>query len=110
MIINPEGSTVVLIQEKLSTPEFVKQLEEKYDSFKNNHIIVQLSSLKNNEAENISDFLRISKAHKAKKQSFVLVSGELTYNDVPEELSLVPTLQEARDIIAMEDIERDLDL
>lgn len=110
MIINPEGSTTVIIQEKLNTPEFVKQLEEKYDSFKNNHLIVQLSNFKNDNSTNISDFLRISKNHKTKNLSFVIVSDTLTYKDIPDELSLVPTLQEARDVIAMEDIERDLDL
>jgi hypothetical protein len=32
----------------------------------------------------------------------------LTYDQVPDGLELVPTLQEAKDVIEMEDIERDL--
>ncbi|CAN0606593.1 unnamed protein product, partial [Ectocarpus sp. 12 AP-2014] len=41
-------------------------------------------------------------------QSFVLVSDKVSYDDVPEEINLVPTLQEARDVVEMEEIERDL--
>jgi len=32
----------------------------------------------------------------------------LSYDEVPEEISVVPTLQEAKDLIEMEEIERDL--
>jgi hypothetical protein len=56
------------------------------------------------------EFLEISRAHKKSGKSFVLVTDKLDYDDVPEEMSLAPTIQEARDIIEMEDIERDLDL
>jgi len=39
-----------------------------------------------------------------------LVSSAVALDDIPEEISMAPTLQEARDIIEMEEIERDLDL
>ena len=40
----------------------------------------------------------------------MLVSDQISYDQVPDEISLAPSLQEAHDIIEMEEIERDLDL
>ena len=56
----------------------------------------------------ILEFLDISNTHKAGGQSFVIVTDKLSYDEVPEEISVVPTLQEAKDLIEMEEIERDL--
>ena len=56
----------------------------------------------------INDFLLISKQHKSEKHSFVIVSSIIDIDATPEELTIVPTLQEAFDIIEMEEIERDL--
>ena len=55
-------------------------------------------------------FLEIAKKYKKNGQSFVLVSDKVSYDDVPDEINLVPTIKEARDIIEMEEIERDLGL
>lgn len=46
--------------------------------------------------------------HKNNRQSFVVVIPHADYNQLPEELCVVPTLQEAYDMIEMEEIERDL--
>mgnify|MGYP000088391209 CR=1 FL=1 len=54
------------------------------------------------------EFLDISNTHKGAGRSFVLVTDKLNYDEIPEEISVVPTLQEAKDLIEMEEIERDL--
>ena len=54
--------------------------------------------------------MELSNSHKAKGKSFVLVSDLISYGDIPDEISLVPTVQEAKDLIEMEEIERDLEL
>jgi hypothetical protein len=36
------------------------------------------------------------------------VNNAINFDDIPEEMIVVPTLEEARDIIEMEEIERDL--
>jgi len=38
------------------------------------------------------------------------VTNKVSYDDVPEEMCVVPTIQEANDLIEMEEIERDLEL
>ena len=53
-------------------------------------------------------FSQLSGKHKERNKSFVIVSEGIDLDDVPEELVIVPTLQEAIDIIEIENIERDL--
>jgi hypothetical protein len=48
--------------------------------------------------------------HRKANKSFVLVTDKVSYDEIPDEISLVPTIQEAMDLIEMEDIERDLEL
>ncbi|MDO7612128.1 MAG: ribonuclease Z, partial [Flavobacteriaceae bacterium] len=56
----------------------------------------------------ISLFTQWSTDFKKSAKSFVLVTNAISYEDTPESLSVVPTLQEAKDVIEMEEIERDL--
>ncbi len=108
MIFNKEGSTTIITQEKATIVEFVHGLENKYESIKNDNIVVNLFSLKNISLDDINEFLRISNNHKAAKRSFVIVTNEISYEQAPDEITIVPTLIEALDLIEMEEIERDL--
>ena len=56
----------------------------------------------------IGVFQQLSAALSAKDLTFVLVSEQLTYDDLPESIFLCPTLEEAHDLIEMEAIQRDL--
>ena len=60
------------------------------------------------EAAQIDVFQQLSTALSAKELTFVLVSEQLTYEDLPESIFLCPTLEEAHDLIEMEAIQRDL--
>jgi hypothetical protein len=53
-------------------------------------------------------FQKISDEFKEVNKSFVVVTNSLNANELPEEIMIVPTLQEAEDIIEMEEIEREL--
>jgi len=52
--------------------------------------------------------LKRSHVHQAKKKSFVVVASEWSINDFPNELVVVPTSQEAEDLIEMDEMQRDL--
>ncbi|WP_418510259.1 ribonuclease Z [Corallibacter sp.] len=108
MIVNQNGSTTVITQEKASIVELVKKLDVLYERYKNNNVIVNLSSLKPISLEEIIEFLKISNTHRKAKHSFVIVSDKVNLNEMPDELVVVPTMQEAYDIIEMEEMERDL--
>ncbi len=108
MIFNKEGSTTIITQEKTTIIEFVNRMESKYDTLKNDNIIVNLFSLANISVNDLNEFLRISNTHKSANHSFVIVTNKVSYDEAPAEITIVPTLQEAYDLVEMEEIERDL--
>lgn len=108
MIIDKTGNTTIITQEKVSIIELVKKLNVLHERFKNDNVVVNLSSLKPILTTDIVEFLQISNTHRAGKHSFIIVSNKVDLDDMPDELVVVPTLQEAHDIIEMEEMERDL--
>ena len=108
MIIDRDGNTTIIAQEKATVKTLVNNIEQAYEKYKNYHLIVRLSSLDKITLEDIIEFLRLSNNHRSAKKSFVVVSHSANLDDMPDEIVVVPTLQEAFDIIEMEDIERDL--
>ena len=108
MIVEHIESTTVITQEKATLANFVSGLNDIYEELKNNNIVINLFSLDNLKAGDLNEFILFSEKHKASKHSFVLVIDSVKYDDLPEALTVAPTLGEAHDIIAMEEIERDL--
>ena len=82
MIFNKEGATTIITQEKTTIVEFINGIDNKYESLKNDNIIVNLFSLKQITVEDINEFLLVSKKHKAAKRSFVIVNDKIAYDDV----------------------------
>jgi hypothetical protein len=110
MIIDQEGTISIITQEKATIVELVKKIQTLYPKFKNNNIIVALSYLNKLGLQDIVEFLDLSNTHRATKHSFIIVSDKIDLNIVPDEILVVPTIQEAYDIIEMEEMERDLGL
>jgi hypothetical protein len=108
MIFDKDGNISIITQEKASIVELVKKLQIIYSRFKNDNIIINLTTLKPLSVEDLIEFLQISNQHRKAKQSFVIVTDKIHNDHTPDELIIVPTLQEAYDIIEMEEIERDL--
>ena len=108
MIIDRDGNITIITQEKVSIVDLVKKIEGDYNTYKKTHLIINLTSLKPISLENIIEFLRLSSNHRGDKRSFVIVSDKANLDEMPDEIVVVPTMQEAFDIIEMEDIERDL--
>lgn len=110
MILDKEGTTTVVLQENISLQKFMENVSGAYPKIKNDNIIINLFSFSKLTAGDVLEFLQLSNAHRATRKSFVLVTDKVTYNEVPDEICVVPTIQEAKDIIEMEEIERDLEL
>lgn len=108
MIFDKNGNTSIITQEKASIIELVKKIDVLYERFKNDNIIVNLTTLNKVTLSDIVEFLQLSNKHRKAKHSFVIVTDKANLNETPDEIVVVPTLQEAYDIIEMEDIERDL--
>ncbi|WP_299124785.1 ribonuclease Z [uncultured Winogradskyella sp.] len=108
MIIDRDGNITIITQEKASVKTLVNNIEQDYDKYKNYHLIVNLSSIDKITLQDVIEFLRLSNNHRGDKKSFVIVSDKVNLDEMPDEIVVVPTMQEAYDIIEMEDIERDL--
>lgn len=108
MIFSKEGNITIITQERATIPEMVSEINNSYKKIENDNIIVNLATIDEVSVEDIVEFLLISNTHRAAKHSFVIVDNTINIDEVPEELVVVPTLQEAFDIIEMEEMERDL--
>ncbi len=108
MLIDKSGNITLITQERAKVTDLVNRLSGMYDKYKNDHLIINLSGLNRLTLDELLEFLEISNTHRRAKNSFVLVCEDTDYDLIPDELVVVPTLQEAYDIIEMEEIERDL--
>lgn len=108
MILDQDGNISIITQEKATIVELVKKIHDSYPKLKNNNIIVNLTSLKKLSLQDIIEFLELSNIHRGSKQSFVIVSDSIDIDQTPDEIIVVPTMQEAYDIVEMDEMERDL--
>ena len=91
-----------------SIDDFFSELKENFSNFKNSNLILDFSHVVNTDERKILLFSPMCGRQKDQNKSFVIVSEGINLDDIPEEMVVVPTLQEAKDIIEIENIERDL--
>ncbi len=115
MNINKTDSVTIVrpeINEQMSVAQnivnFYSDFIEKYHIFKDNNLILDFSVNLNIDLKEILLFSHINNSHKENKKSFVIVSDNKEIDKLPDELIIVPTLEEAQDVVELEDIERDL--
>lgn len=108
MIFDKKDNITIITQEKASIVELVKKLDVLYERFKHDNVIIALTSLKPIGLSEIVEFLKLSNTHRKAKNSFVIVTDKVNLDEMPDELVVVPTMQEAYDIVEMEEMERDL--
>jgi len=85
-----------------------EEFSSNLSSLQSHHLVVEVSENLNINDSKISLFLDLSTTFKENGMSFVIVKPGIDIDDFPETLNIVPTLQEAKDILEMEAIERDL--
>lgn len=84
------------------------ELNQHLDDLKSNHLVVEVSENLNIDDAIISLLLELATGFKQNGMSFVVIKSGIDIDDFPETLNIVPTLQEAEDVLEMEAIERDL--
>ncbi len=77
-------------------------------NLENHNIILDISNYKTLKPKDLNLFFSFAKSHKKNKQSFVIFIKDFDFNKASEKINIVPTIQEAFDVIEMEEIERDL--
>jgi len=108
MKVEEKGHTVIIKDTQGDTKSFLDKVTAEYNSYREHNIILDLTQDKDINLGVVLTFLSLSNKHRKSKKSFVLVASDINFNDVPDEMIVVPTLLEANDIIEMEEIERDL--
>lgn len=108
MKISQKDTYTLISSTENSFSEFFKVFKSENAESIENHKVVQLSENLNTTLEDLSLFLNIASEHRSNGISFVIVCNEIDIDDIPDEINIVPTLQEAEDVLEMEAIERDL--
>lgn len=98
----------ILEDEKDNVAEFASFLESMHKNFKDDNVVIDILKYGELELQELLKFLKLSNKHRQGKKSFIIANDAINIDHVPEELIVVPTLDEAGDIIQMEEIERDL--
>lgn len=108
MKVEEKGHTVTIKDTQGDVATFLAKVTSEYNTFKEKNIILDLTSDNDISLDTVLTFLSLSNKHRKAKKSFVLVANDVDFNELPDEMVVVPTLLEANDIIEMEEIERDL--
>lgn len=88
--------------------EFSSTITRNHEKLKDENLVIDLQKNSDLELSHLLGFLEISNLHRNNGKSFVMVTSKLGIDELPEELVVVPTLQEAEDMIQMDEIQRDL--
>lgn len=75
---------------------------------KENNIILDLSDY-SIKLDDLLQFTKITEEKIEVEKSFVIINNEIDIDGLPDELIIVPTFQEAVDIIDMDEMTRNLD-
>jgi len=109
MKVKTKGNTTVIQDTQGDIALFLQKITEQHNSYKDTNLILDISKHKEATNKEVLLFSKLASLHKKGKKSFVLVMNEdFDFNDTTDKITIVPTLQEAYDIIEMEEIERDL--
>ncbi len=89
---------------------FSKDLADKLNPFSDKHIVLQIENDITISNEDVSVLVNLGTEKKENGTSFVVVYRNVSIDNVPESLNIVPTIKEAEDVLEMENIERELGL
>lgn len=106
MKVKEKNNVVVFKKISEDLAAFIKKIVDQPNVFKDKNIIIDLEETALRPSE-IIPFEPLAVLQNKQKKSFVIVA-DIDFDEVSEEIIVVPTLQEGFDIIEMEEIERDL--
>lgn len=109
MKVSAQDNFVIVKDESKDIDNFIFLLNPLMTSqFQDQNLIIDFIESKDFTLNDLSKFSSISNTHRESNKSFVIVSDALNPNELPEDMIVAPTLQEAVDLIEMEEIEREL--
>ncbi|MEN1785970.1 MAG: ribonuclease Z [Bacteroidota bacterium] len=110
MVFDKTATATVVSHKGGSFLSFKKGFEEAYPELQNEHLIIDLIAVSEVNLDAILYFKTLSSTHRSRHKSFVVVADQVHFDELPDTLMVTPTITEAKDILDMEEIERDLGL
>jgi ubiquitin C-terminal hydrolase len=108
MKVEQKGHITIIKDTQGNIQSFLEKLTNQHNSYKSQNLILDVTHDKNVTIKDIKSFSDLSKIHLKGKKSFVIVAEGIDFNEIPTKITVVPSIQEAHDIVEMEEIERDL--
>ena len=108
MLIEKKDNYSLLIPDEDNFEKFFQNFQRKFNSLKNEHLLIHFSDKINISIKEIQLFLDIANEKRENGTSFVVIVNGIDIDDIQDEINIVPTLTEAIDILEMDIIERDL--
>ena len=100
----------IIVKENINNFEdFITSLNPKSNvQLSGKNIIIDLLEFNGFSLEKLSFFSELATVFRKSNNSFVIVNNQINLNEIPDDILVVPSLQEAEDIVEMETIEREL--
>ncbi|MAW95080.1 MULTISPECIES: ribonuclease Z [unclassified Leeuwenhoekiella] len=109
MIVTEKETYTILGDEEEGIKSFASFLEFIIPkAYADQNLVIDLLKYEKLSLEELLLFLPVSNRQRADSKSFVIVNKAVHIDQVPEEIMVVPTLGEAKDVIELEEIQRDL--
>ena len=109
MKITKQDTFWVLEDEKDDVKDFASYLTNCIPkNYAKHHLVINLLKYNQLNLDELILFLEVSNQHRSTNHSFIIVNDAISPDDLPDEMIVVPTLQEAEDVIGFEAIEREL--
>ena len=109
MKIEHSENFVIVKKDTNQLENFIISLETKINNqLRDKNMIIDLLDFSELTSDLLKLFLKLTVICQKSNNSFVIVNNHINLNEVSGEIMLVPTIQEAKDIVEMEIIEREL--
>ena len=109
MKINTHENFIIVKENINNFEDFITSLNPKSNvKLSGKNIIIDLLEFDEFSLEKLSLFSELATIFRKYNNSFVIVNNQINLNEIPDDILVVPSLQEAEDIVEMETIEREL--
>lgn len=89
--------------------DFRNLVKAHYKNMHQQNIVIDLSAIEALNPKHVLEFSELNTYNKETVlKSFLVVVGTMSVSKIPDDIATAPTLQEALDIVEMEEIARDL--
>jgi hypothetical protein len=106
MIVEKKEKFTVL-KPSTNFKDFYSQFIEKLIDYKKENLILDFSELKI-QINELLQFKNTSEEQLNNEISFIIINNDIDLDEVPDEIIIVPTFQEAIDVIEMDEMTREL--